>query len=35
MELTIDRVAAIEGLFLFKANWEQAVEAAQDRNAAG
>ena len=28
-------VAAIEGVFLWKANWDQAVEDAQDRNAAG
>jgi hypothetical protein len=28
------RVALIEGLFLFRTNWQTAVEDAQDRNAA-
>ncbi len=34
-ELTSARVAAAEGFFIYKADWDQAVEDAQDRNAAG
>ncbi|KAM3065795.1 hypothetical protein ACMFMF_010723 [Clarireedia jacksonii] len=33
--LALGLVAAIEGWFLFRTNWENAVEAAQHRNAAG
>jgi MATE family, multidrug and toxin extrusion protein len=29
------RVAAAEGFFIYRADWDQAVEDAQDRNAAG
>jgi hypothetical protein len=35
VQLTRDRVAALEGWFLYQADWDQAVEDAQNRNAAG
>jgi hypothetical protein len=34
-KLTENRVAGLEGFFIYKADWDQAVEDAQDRNAAG
>lgn len=33
--IALGLVAAIEGWFLARTNWDQAVEDAQDRNAAG
>lgn len=33
--LILNRVAAAEGWFIYKADWNQAVEDAQTRNAAG
>lgn len=33
--LMFGRVAAAEGFFIYRADWDQAVEDAQDRNAAG
>jgi MATE family multidrug resistance protein len=30
-----NRVAAAEGYFIYRADWDQAVEDAQDRNNAG
>jgi hypothetical protein len=35
MLIFFDRVAAAEGWFIYRADWDQAVEDAQDRNAAG